>query len=132
MATVSSMPPILRMRRSAQSGARAMTAAYAVVYTENTTTSALAYIFNGAIIDLSPMLAGDVINIRVRKILVPSGSFVIHDVMTYRDAQPATHPAIHILSIPDIYGVEIAMQQTAGVLRTVNVEAYDAKRLGLT
>lgn len=132
MAIVSGMPPMLRGRRSAQSGLKVMAAAYAVVYTENTASSALAYIFMGAEINLSPMQLGDVLDIRIRKILVPTGAWVNHDELNYVDAQPASHPAIHIGAIPDVYGVEISMRQTAGILRTIETEFYDAKRLGLT
>ena len=130
MAVVSGMPPILRARRSAQSGAKIMSAVYAVIYTENTSLSALVYLFMGAEINLSPMQAGDVIDIRFRKIVVPGGAWVIHDELQFVDAQPPSHPSIHIGPIPDIYGVEVAMRQTAGVLRTIETEFYDAKRLG--
>jgi hypothetical protein len=134
MAVVSSMPPILRLKRSAQSGSYVMTAAWQVVYTENTTASTLAYIFAGAEINLSPMILGDTIAIRIRKILVPSGAWVNHDQLTYEGVQPTTHPSRHIGPIPDVYGVEIAMQQSAVglALQTIECEFYDAKRLGLT
>ena len=128
MASVSSMPPMLRLRRSAQSGAYAMAAAYAVIYTES---SAMAYVFAGAEIDLSTMQAGDIIDIRIRKQLVDAAGWVNHDEKSYSDAQPTGHPSIHIAPIPDAFGVEISMRQTAGVLRTVVAEFYDAKRLGL-
>jgi len=132
MAIVSGMPPMLRGRRSAQSGSKVMAAVYAVVYTENTTSSALFYMFVGAEINLTPMILGDILDIRVRKILLPSGAWVNHDEKNYVDVQPTTHPSIHIGPIPDVYGVEISMRQTAGVLRTIETEFYDAKRLGLT
>jgi hypothetical protein len=131
MAIVSGMPPILRLKRSAQSGAKAMTAAYAVVYTENTTSSALAYIFGGAEINLLPMQLGDDIDIRIRKIVVLGGAWVNHDEKNYINVQPTAHPSRHISALPDVYGIEISMRQTAGVLRTIETEFYDAKRLGL-
>ena len=133
MAVVSGMPPILRHRRSAQSGSFVMTAAWQVVYTENTSASLLAYLFMGSEINLSPMVLGDTIDIRVRKIVVPLGAWVIHDQKDYNDVQPVTHPSRHIGPIPDVYGVDIAMRQTAvGVaLQTIECEFYDAKRLGL-
>ncbi len=131
MAVVAGMPPILRHRRSAQSGSYVMTAAWQVVYTENAATSLLAYLFMGSEINLLPMALGDTIDIRVRKILVPTGAWVVHDQKPYTGVQPVTHPSKHIGPIPDVYGVEIAMRQTAGVLATIEVEAYDAKRLGL-
>ena len=123
-------PPILRLKRSAQSGTKAMTAAYAVVYTE-TTVSNIAYIFAGAEFDLSSMTAGDIIDIRLRKVIAAGGGWVNHDEWQYVGAQPAGHPSKHINPIPDVYGIEISMRQTAGVLRAIDTEFYDAKRLGM-
>lgn len=130
MATAYICPPMLRLKRSAQSGSKAMPAAgaWTIVFTESST---LAYIFAGAEIDLSTMAAGDTIDIRVQKRLISAGALTNHDQKEYNDAQPAGHPSIHIAPIPDVYGVEIAMRQTAGVLRTIVCEFYDAKRLGL-
>ncbi len=134
MAIVSGMPPIMRSKRSTQSGSFVMTAAYQVVYTENEATSLLAYFFLGAEINLSPMAAGDTIDIRIRKILVATGVLTVHDERTYSDARPVTHPSLRISGIPDVYGVEIAIRQTAvaAALLTIEAEFYDAKRLGLT
>jgi hypothetical protein len=128
MATAYICPPMLRLKRSAQSGSYAMAAAWAVIYTEN---SIMAYLFSGAIIDLSTMQAGDTIDIRIRKQLVSGGGWIPHDLKSYAGAMPAGHQTVHIAPIPDVYGAEIAMRQTAGVLRTIDAEFYDAKRLGL-
>lgn len=119
---------MLRLKRSAQSGSYAMTAAYAVIYTESST---MAYLFSGAIIDLSTMQAGDTIDIRVRKQLVSGGGWIAHDLKSYTGAMPAGHQTVHLAPIPDIWGVEISARQTAGVLRTIDCEFYDAKRIGL-
>jgi len=54
-----------------------------------------------------------------------------HDLVNYAGTMPAGHVTAHINPIPDVYGIEIAMRQTAGVLRTIPIEAFDAKRLGL-
>ena len=128
MAEGSGMPPILRLRRSAQSGNKAMTAVWQVLYTENCTQ---VYIFAGAIIDLNNMAAGDTVDIRRRKIVIPTGAWVMVDQMAYVNAQPVIHPTCQISGIPDVSGVEISIRQTAGVLRTFATEFYDAKRLGL-
>ena len=128
MATAYVSPPMLRLKRSGQSASYAMAAAWAVVYTES---SIMAYLFSGAIIDLSTMQAGDTIDIRVRKQLVSGGNWIPHDLMTYTGAMPAGHQTVHIAPIPDVWGVEIAMRQTAGTLRTIDAEFYDAKRIGL-
>ena len=129
MAHAGTATPLLRLRRSAQSGSQAMTAAYAVVYTEST-ISAMAYIFAGAEFDLSTMAAGDIIDIRVRKVVVANGGWINHDETQYVGAQPSGHVGKHIGPIPDAYGIEISMRQTAGVLRTIPAEFYDAKRIG--
>ena len=130
MAHAVTSPPLLRLKRSAQSGSKAMAAAYGVVYTEST-VSGIAYIFAGAEFDLSNMAAGDVIDVRVRKVVILGGAWVNHDEFQYVGAQPAGHPSKHINPIPDTYGVEISMRQPAGVLITVPMEAFDAKRLGM-
>jgi hypothetical protein len=79
------------------------------------------------------MALGDSIDIRIRKILVPAGTWVLHDQKTYNDAQPVTHPSIHIGPLPDVYGIEIAMRQTAVAVALLQIEAefFDAKRLGM-
>lgn len=110
-----------------------MTNAYAVVYTEST-ISGIAYIFAGAEFDLSNMVAGDVIDVRVRKIVILGGGWVNHDEWQYIGASWAGHPSRHIGPIPDVYGVEISMRQPslpAGAARTVDCEFFDAKRLGM-
>ena len=128
MAHAVTSPPMLRLMRSTRSGTKAMTAAYAAVYSE---ASTMAYIFSGAEIDLSNMAAGDVIDVRVRKIVVPGGAWVNHDTVNYAGAMPAGHVTAHINPIPDIYGVEVSMRQTGGVLRNVDTEFFDAKKIGL-
>ena len=130
MATGSSVPPLLALRRSSQSGAKVMTAAWQVVYTD-LSSSNFAYLFGGGRIDLSNMLAGDHIDIRIRKTVISGGGWVLHDQVGYDDAQPANHPTVGLPSIPDVYGVEVSMRQTAGALITCNCEFYAAKILGL-
>lgn len=105
-----------------------MAAAWGAVYSES---SIMAYLFGGAEIDLSTMLAGDTIDVRVRKVVISGGGWVNHDQKQYSGAQPTGHPSMRIGPIPDIYGVEVAMRQTAGVLRSIPCEFFDAKRLGL-
>jgi len=107
-----------------------MTAAWQVVYSD-VSSSTIAYLFAGAKMNLSPMQAGDHIDIRLRKRVVSGGDWVTHDQIGYDDAQPANHPSIAISAIPDVYGVEISMRQTAGVLVNIECEFYAAKILGL-
>lgn len=108
-----------------------MTAAWQVIYTE-VSSSNLAYLFGGARMNLSTMQAGDHIDIRVRKRVVAGGAWVNHDQFGYDNVQPANHPSVAITAIPDVYGMEIAMRQTAGVLENIECEFYAAKILGLT
>ena len=128
MAHAATSPPILRLKRSAQSGQKVMTAVYAVVYTES---CPMAYIFSGAEISLANMQAGDAIDIRVRRQIISGGGWVVHDIMSYTDAQPARHVTAHISAIPDVYGIEISARQPLGVLRNCDCSFYDAKRIGL-
>jgi len=131
MAFATSVPPLLALRRSGQSGTKTMTAAWQVVYAE-VSSSNIAYLFSGARINLSTMLAGDHIDIRVQKVVISGGALTNHDQLGYDDVQPANHPSVAIKAIPDVFGVEISMRQTAGVLTTVEAEFYVAKVLGLS
>jgi hypothetical protein len=129
MAGATSVPPLLSLRRSGQSGTKAMTANWLVVYSD-LSSSNIAYLFGGAKINLSGMQLGDHIDIRVRKVVLSGGAWVNHDQLGYDNVQPANHPSVSIGSIPDVFGVEIAMRQTAGTLLTVETEFYAAKVLG--
>jgi len=115
---------LLKLRRSTQSGDKVMTADYAAVYEEK---AEAAYIFAGAKIDLTNMEAGDAIDVRVRTKLKDGGSYVALDEKSYTGVQPDNKKAIRITATPDNYGVEIAMRQTAGPLRVVTCEFFDAK-----
>ena len=129
MAGGTSVPPLLSMRRSGQSGTKAMAVAWTVVFSDLSSTN-IAYLFSGSRINLSTMVAGDHIDIRVRKIVLSGGSLVLHDQLGYDDAQPANHPSVNIGSIPDVFGIEIAMRQTLGTLLTIETEFYVSKVLG--
>ena len=128
MAKASTTTPILRLVRSIQSGSKPMTAGMAVVFTDS---SKGAWLFQGGIIDLSPMQAGDTILIRVRTQLADGTGFATEHLMTYNDAQPAAHVQVKLPPIPNTYGVEVAMSQTAGVLKNIQCDFYAAKRVGL-
>ncbi len=120
----------LSLQRSTQSGLKVMPAgaAWRVVYT---CSSSQPYIFVGAEIDLSPMRAGDNIDIRVRKMIVAAGALTNEDIVNYLNAQPAGHVMAHVAMIPNVYGVEVSMRQNAGVLRAIQCEFFEAKRFGL-
>ncbi len=115
---------LLKLSRSTQSGDKVMTADYSPVYEEK---AEAAYIFAGAKIDLTGMQAGDTIDVRVRTKLKDGGSYVALAEDSYSGVQPDNKKAIRVTAILDNYGVEIAMRQTAGPLRVVTCEFFDAK-----
>lgn len=127
MATAYTVPAILRASRSQQSGQYTMTAAWQVVYSNS---APYAWMFVGAEINLTPMIAGDTIDIRVRKINVSGGAEVVHHLMTYSDVQPVNHPSVHIGPLFDVFGIEVAMRQTAvgAALLDIDCEFFDAFR----
>ena len=115
---------LLKLKRSTQSGDKVMTADYAAIYEEK---SESAYIFAGARIDLTNMQAGDTIDVRVRTKLKDGGSYVALAEDSYTGLQPDSKKAIRITAMLDNYGLEIAMRQTAGPLRVIPCEFFDAK-----
>lgn len=125
MATQFAVSPILRLRRSPQSGNYIMTAAWQTVYAQ---VQAFAWMFASGRIDLSNMLLGDQVEIRVSSRNIAAGPYIIEDEMIFNDVQPVQKPKIVIGSIIDTFGVIIEMRQTAGVLRTFNCEFFDAVR----
>ena len=129
MAGATSVPPLLSLRRSGQSGIKTMQPNWGVIYADRS-SSTLAYLFGGARINLSNMQASDEIDIRIRKVVISDGEWVLHDQRHYEGVQPAYHPSAAIGAIPDTYGVEISMLQVAGTLITVEAEFYMAKILG--
>jgi hypothetical protein len=128
MATGSSMPPMLNLKKSDQSGVYTLTGAWQTIYTESCLQP---YLFVGAEIDLSNMAALDVVDIRIRKRLTLAGAWINHDQVQYIGAMPAGHVAVHIGSLPDIYGIEISAIQSVGAFRIITCEIFHAKRLGL-
>ena len=116
---------LLKLQRSPQSGWKLMTGDYAPVYEES---QVVAYIFAGGKIDLSPMEAGDVIDIRVRTKLEDGDSYKTTWEQSYSGVQPDDRKVIRLSAMPDNYGLEVSMRQTAGTLKFILSEFFDAKR----
>ncbi|MDZ4230217.1 MAG: hypothetical protein U1B77_00175 [Dehalococcoidales bacterium] len=116
---------LLKLQRSPQSGWKLMTGEYAPVYEES---HAVAYIFAGGKIDLSPMEAGDVIDVRVRTKLEGGDTYKTTWKQSYSDVQPDDRKVIRLSAMPDNYGLEVSMRQTAGTLKFILGEFFDAKR----
>ncbi len=127
MASAYTVPAILRVTRSTQSGQFTMTAAWQVVYSNS---APYAWMFVSAEINLTPMIAGDTIDIRVRKVNVSGGAQVVHHLMSYSDVQPVNHPAVKIGPLMDVFGIEVSMRQTAvgAALIDIDCEFFDAFR----
>ena len=91
---------LLKLQRSPQSGWKLMTGDYAPVYEES---HAVAYIFAGGKIDLSPMEAGDVIDIRFRTKLEDGDSYKTTWKQSYSGVQPDDRKVIRLSAMPDNY-----------------------------
>ena len=116
---------LLKLKRSPQSGWKLMTGSYAPVYEES---SSVAYIFAGGKVDLSPMEAGDVVDVRVRTKLEGGGDYKTMWEKSYSGVQPDDRKVIKLSAMPDNYGLEVSMRQTAGTLKYILCEFFDAKR----
>ncbi len=116
---------LLKLQRSPQSGWKLMTGDYAPVYEES---HAVAYIFAGGKIDLSPMEAADVIDVRVRTKLEGGGDYKTMWEKSYSGVQPDDRKVIRLSAMADNYGLEVSMRQTAGTLKYILCEFFDAKR----
>ncbi len=124
MAGGGGISPNMALKRSAQSGTKVLTNVWQVVFTDSDNQS---YLFGGASVDLSTMALADSIDIRISKKLSATGSWVVHDMITYSDVQPTNHMNVKTGTIPDTYGIKMEMRQTAGVLRTIPCEFFVAK-----
>ena len=98
---------ILKLERSLQSGWKLMSSSYAPVYEESHT---VAYLFCGGKIDLSPMEAGDVVDIRVRTKLEGGDTYKTIWKGSYSGVQPEDRKVIRLSAIPDNYGFEVSMR----------------------
>ncbi len=116
---------LLKLERSRQSGWKLMTGSYVPVYEESHT---VAYIFAGGKIDLSPMEAADVVDVRIRTRLEGGGSYKTTWEKSYSGVQPNDRKVIRLSAMPDNYGLEVSMRQTAGTLKNILCEFFDAKR----
>ena len=116
---------LLKLQRSPQSGWKLMTGNYAPVYEGSHT---VAYIFAGGKIDLSPMDAADVIDIRVRTKLEGGDTYKTTWKQSYSGVQPDDRKVIRLSAMPDNYGLEVSIRQTAGTLKFILGEFFDASR----
>jgi hypothetical protein len=75
-------------------------------------------------IDLTNMQAGDSVRIR-ETYRIKSGGALLHlDGVTYAGVQPADQKVIQVVLKPNRYGVEVTLEQTAGVNRDYDWEVF--------
>lgn len=125
MATLFPVPPILKLRLSPQSGNKAMTVAWSSVYTYS---SNYAYMLAQSSIDLTNMVAGDIVDVRITKLIDPSGTPGVPDEKQFFGVQPAERKQFKIGPILNVYGLTIDMRQPAGALKTFYCEFMVAMR----
>lgn len=127
MATAFPVSVALRIRRSNQSGLYTMTAAWQPVYAN---AMGYAWMFASAEIDLTNMVAGDNVGIRVSTRNVAAGAYIVKDNLLLEDQQPDDLQKITIGPILDTFGVLIEMRQPAVAVAfiTSNCTFYDAVR----
>ncbi|MBN2240168.1 MAG: hypothetical protein JW712_10375 [Dehalococcoidales bacterium] len=116
---------LLKLERSSQSGWKLMAGTYQPVYEES---QAAAYLFCGGKVDLSPMEAGDVIDIRIQTKLEATDTYktIWHE--TYNGVQPEDWEVVKVPAMPDNFGLEVSMRQTTGPLKFILCEFFDAKQ----
>ncbi len=125
MATAYPVPAYLRFKRSSQSGIYPMTVAWQTVYANSQT---YAWIFAASRIDLTNMLLGDDIEIRLSSRNAAGGAYIVQDQLLFEDVQPVETKKITIGPVMDTYGVLVEMRQPAGALITCYCEFFDAVR----
>ena len=125
-ATMFAVSPILRLKRSPQSGNKIMTVAWQTVYSQSL---AYAWLFGSGRMDLTNMVLGDHVDVRVSSRQVAAGAWVVEDAFDYDDVQPINKKKASIGTFIDTFGILIEMRQTAGAaLRTFYCEFFDAVR----
>lgn len=124
---IGASPVLVTARDDSQSGNKIMTAGWQTVYTDSASG---AFVFEEGDIDLSSLLGGDTVEVRVSKTNAFGSAPVLVDDTVYNGPMPAGHPEIVIGRLVSEFGVLVEMRQTAGVLRTIPAEWFVSKRIG--
>ena len=129
MAFVTGVSPILVNQRDAvQSGNKVMTLAWQTVFSASVLSGVV--VLEEGDIDLSLILLGDTVEVRVSKVNASGGAAVLIDDTVYAGPMPVGHPEILIGRLVSTYGIIVEMRQTAGVFRTIPTEWFVSKRIG--
>ena len=88
----------------------------ATIGTEHTLTTQTGNKFYMAYIDLTNMVSGDNVEIRVSVIIKSAGSHILYFIQTFNGAQ--TNPLVFIPTLPSDISWKLTIKQTAGTGRT--------------
>jgi hypothetical protein len=95
----------------------------AVIGTEHTLTTQTTNKFFTAYIDLTNMVSGDTVEIRVSLIIKAAGSHILYYLGTYSGAQ--TNPLVYIPSLPSDISWKLTLKQTTGTGRNFDYRVYE-------
>lgn len=130
MAHSSGAPMTLTLSRSAQSGIYTLTANWQAVFSDS---CAQPWIFYGGYINLTNMVDGDVVEVRVLKTMASGGTAAVASQISYSGLQPVGRKLVPVSSIIDVYGIEVDVRQTLVFANyiTIATEWFPAKRPGV-
>jgi hypothetical protein len=86
------------------------------VTTEHTLTTQTGNKFYMAYIDLTNMVAGDTVEIRVSLIIKTAGSHILYYLGTY--SGPQINPLVYVPTLPSDISWKLTLKQTLGTSRT--------------
>ena len=95
----------------------------AVINTEHTLYNPTTNKWFSGWVDLTNMVSGDTVELRVYAIAKTAGSYIQYWIQVYTDAQ--TNPLVHIPSYPSDIGWKLTLKQTAGTARTYDWRVYE-------
>lgn len=95
----------------------------ATVTTEHTLTTQTGNKFYSAYVDLTNMVSGDTVEIRVSVIVKTAGSHILYFMESYSGAQ--TNPLIYIPSLPSDISWKLTLKQVSGTSRTFDYRVYE-------
>ena len=122
MARYLGFPAVLRLQESTQSGDYTMTGSWSAVFSYEL---AIPWLFARGVIDLSNMVAGDVVHVRTSTINESGGSYIVLDEMKpFYGVQSTGHKEITLGAIPNTYGVKIEMYQSVVAASYIVVPCY--------
>ena len=95
----------------------------AVVGTEHTLFNPTTNKWFSGYIDVTNMVSGDIVELRVYAIVKTAGSYILYSLNTLTDAQ--TLDLYHVPSFPSDIGFKVTLKQTAGTARTYDWKFYE-------